>query len=93
MRDTVLMIILIGVLGAIAFASYWFFAGSGAPVPSTYASSVIDPVTLGQYRQLTGVQLNVEFFSRPPFSILEDGIGLVGTSSAPMGRPNPFLPF
>lgn len=93
MRDTVLIIILIGVLGAIAFASYWFFMRPSELAPSAYASSVIDPITLGRYRQLTGVQLNVGFFSEPPFSILKDGVGLVGTSSVPLGRPNPFLPF
>ncbi|OHA08161.1 MAG: hypothetical protein A3B37_03845 [Candidatus Sungbacteria bacterium RIFCSPLOWO2_01_FULL_59_16] len=93
MRDTVLIIILVGVLGSLAFVSYWFFAGPGALTPSTYASGIIDPAAMRRYRQLTGVQLNVGFFSEPPFSILQDSVGLVGTSSVPLGRPNPFLPF
>lgn len=93
MRDTIIIIILIGVLGAMAFASYWFFTGAGEPEPSAYASSVIDPATMARYRQIAGVQFNVAFFSEPPFSILRDGAGLVATSSIPLGRPNPFLPF
>ena len=92
MRDALLIVILIGVLGAMAFVSYWFFGSQGALPPSTYASGVIDPVTLGRYRQLTGVRFDVGFFSEPPFSILEENVGLVGTSSVPVGRPNPFLP-
>lgn len=93
MRDTVLVILLIGVLGAMAFVSYWYFGNPAELPPSTYPATIIDPATMGRYRQLTGVQFNVGFFSEPPFNILEENTDAQATSSIPIGRSNPFGPF
>ena len=87
MRQTVIAVIIIAILGAAGW--FWYTSlrpGSVAP-PSPLESDLVK-----QYEQLRTLALDTEVFSDPLFKALKH-FGPATSTPVAVGRANPFAPF
>ena len=89
-RNTVLMVVFLGLLAALGYLWYGYYSGAGEQASSGAATEF--STTLASVRRFKNLELDTSLFEDRFFLALESPLPLPQPEGAP-GRPNPFTVF